>query len=242
MVAILTLFLAIIFITNDRNETDHFRCGIDKVNDIDENSYNTVQIGERCWMADNLKTTTFKDGVDIPRPESNTSWREAGNNKIGAYACYGNRNENCEIYGGLYNVYAVAEGICPEGWYVPLDDDWKELERYMGMSDEEVDLLYWRGSNLATALSGEPDLWTDPKIGTRKDLNSSGFSAIPAGYRLSNGIYSWIGQRANFWTSTIDASGWRRTIMPESSESVRRTAAAKNMGFSVRCIMKDVSR
>ena len=236
------LFLTItivflILITNNSLSTNSFDCGTDSVTDIDQNTYKTVAIGEQCWMAENLKTTKYSDGESIPSPESETEWRDAGNSKMGAYSCYGNNKENCEVYGALYNVYAVSEGLCPEGWYVPTDGDWKELERHLGVKEEELNRLYWRGS-IATELSGEAWLWQDETIGKRRNFNSSGFTAVPAGYRLSNGIYSWIGQRANFWTSTIKASGWRRTIIPEISEGVRRTGAAKNIGFSVRCLKK----
>ncbi len=234
--ALATLGVLVLILTVYQSDSgDQFECGVQEVFDIDGNSYKTVAIGRQCWMAENLRTTKYTDGEDIPRPISNESWREAGDNKAGAYACYNNLEENCSVYGALYNVYAVAEGICPEGWYVPSDGDWKVLEKELGMDKDELDLLYWRGV-IATALSGEAHLWSDPSVGERSNFNASGFGAVPAGYRLSNGIYSWLGQRANFWSSTINASGWRRTIAPESSEAVRRTAAAKNIGFSVRCI------
>ena len=216
-------------------DRDPFKCG-SELYDPDGNVYGTVALGEQCWMAENLKTTLFSDGSDIPRPESNSSWREAGEERRGAYACYDNDPRNCEIYGALYNVYAVSEGLCPPGWRVPTDGDFKDLERWLGIDRKEIDLLYWRGSDSATALVGEADLWSDTSIGERGHFNETGFDAVPAGYRLSNGIYSWLGQRANFWSSTVKASGMRRTLIPDVSDGIRRTAAAKNMGFSVRCI------
>lgn len=233
----ITFFIFLILITNSYISKNSFNCETDTITDTDQNTYETVAIGEQCWMAENLKTSKYSDGERIPYPESNTEWRDTGNNKTGAYSCYENEEENCEIYGALYNVYAVSEGLCPEGWYVPTDEDWKELERHLGVEEEELNRLYWRGS-IATDLVGKAWLWKNEKIGERKNFNSTGFTAVPAGYRLSNGIYSWIGQRANFWTSTIKASGWRRTLIPEISEGVRRTAAAKNIGFSVRCLKK----
>ena len=214
---------------------DSFACGEEMV-DIDGNRYGTLTVGGQCWTAENLKTTHLSDGRAIPRPESDSSWREAGEMREGAYACYNNEPENCAVYGALYNAYAVSEGVCPKGWRVPTDGDWKDLERELGVDEEEIDLLYWRGSSLATALAGEAELWSDASVGERVHFNETGFTAVPAGYRLSNGVYSWQGQRANFWSSTIKASGMRRTIIPEITEGIRRTAAAKNIGFSVRCV------
>ncbi len=236
----ITLFLTVIisFIFFIPNNEKTSICKTDRISDIEGNTYEIIDIGERCWMAENLKTTRFSDGSKIPKPISNESWREAGNKNKGAYACYDNSKENCDIYGALYNIYAVNKGICPKGWYVPTDDDWKEFEREMGISEEEIDLIYWRGENIATKIAGEAELWKDKNIGERRNFNEYGFRAVPGGYRLSSGIYSWIGHRANFWSSTLDVSGWRRTIIPGSSEGIRRTAAAKNMGFSVRCIQK----
>ena len=232
---IILLLISVSFVFLLKGE-ETFVCETEKVVDVDGNVYRTVSVGEQCWMAENLKTTKFSDGRDIPQPLSNISWRETGEVKKGAYACYDNTEKNCDVYGALYNIYAVIEGICPEGWYVPTDDDWKDFEREMGTKEDEIDLLYWRGENIATKISGEAHLWKDQNVAERRSFNATGFGAVPGGYRLSNGVYSWLGQRANFWSGTVDASGWRRTILPESSESVRRTAAAKNIGFSVRCI------
>ena len=217
---------------------DEFICEQDQMTDIDGNSYSTVKIGDQCWTQEYLRTTRFADGQDIPRPLSNNDWREAGNNRAGAYACYDNDLENCEIYGALYNSYAVDRGLCPDGWQVPSDEDFKELEINIGLDPDQVDWLYWRGDPYGITLAGHYDLWEPDGFRDEPEFGQSGFDAAPAGYRMSGGSYSWLGYRANIWSSTIQASAWRRTIISTSSGGIRRTAAAKNFGFSVRCLKK----
>ncbi len=209
-------------------------CG-DPVNHHGE-SYQTVRIGSQCWFAENLKTVKYNNGDKIFNPIEDSEWREAGNNKKGAYACYDHNPANCRIYGALYNVYALEKGLCPPGWSVPSDEDWKILEIELGMDPEEVDLQYWRGAPVGVKLMGEGELWREGGRVGDKEFGSSGFNALPAGYRMSGGRFSYLGVRANIWSSTIRSSAWRRTIIFDSSGGVRRTAAAKNFGFSVRCI------
>lgn len=218
--------------TNDR-----FACGEETVKDADGNVYETVKVGGFCWLAENLKTTKYQDGTEILKPLSNSDWREAGNKKEGAYACYQNENQFCQTYGALYNIYAVDQGLCPDGWYVPTDKDWKDFEIRLGIDKEEVDRLYWRGEKTGLMIAGENHLWNDD-LSQDEKFATTDFKAVPAGYRMSGGNFSWLGGRANFWSSTIEASGWRRTIMPGRTGGIRRTAAAKNFGFSVRCIKK----
>ena len=220
----------------DRPLFDSFACGQETITDIDGHIYETVRIGRQCWLRENLKTTRFTDGEAIPRPLSNDDWRVAGNRRQGAYACYDNEDENCQIYGALYNIYAVDRGLCPAGWQVPSDEDWKELEVAIGLKPTETDRLYWRGEPLGVTLAGHYELWEEEGFRDQAEFGRSGLDLAPAGYRMSGGVYSWLGKRANVWSSTIKASAMRRTIISGSSGGIRRTAAAKNFGFSVRCI------
>lgn len=92
----------------------------DTINDIDGNRYRTIQIGEQTWMAKNLKTTTYKDGTPIELVTNNNNWSE---DSIGAYCWYNNDEEIGNIYGALYNYYAVETNkICPDGWHVPTNE------------------------------------------------------------------------------------------------------------------------
>ncbi len=231
---------------SDTGSASDFQCGTSVVEDPDGNSYSTLSIGDQCWFGENLQTTQYSDGSDIPLIEDHDDWWD---DSEGSYALYDHNflteftaepvtteQEMKDTFGYLYNFYAVATGkLCPEGWQVPSDDDWKELEQELGMSREEADLLYWRGNPLGIKLAGNYELWDEDSFRDREEFGETGFDAVPAGYRMSNGRYSWLNKRANIWSSTLRASGWRRTII-YSSSGIRRTAAAKNFGFSVRCI------
>ena len=99
------------------------------VKDADGNKYNTVKIGNQVWMVENLKTTKYNDGTEILNVTSDTQW---ANLTTGAYCNYDNLESNAEIYGRLYNWYAVNTGkLAPAGWHVPTDDDWIILENYL---------------------------------------------------------------------------------------------------------------
>ena len=114
------------------------------VTDIDGNVYQTVQIGHQVWMTENLKVTNYKNGDSIPTGLDNSSWSSTAE---GAYAVYDNDSAIAEIYGNLYNWYAIDDerGVCPDGYHVPSDTDWKKLEVSLGMSSEESNGDEWRG-------------------------------------------------------------------------------------------------
>ena len=96
------------------------------VKDIDGNDYRTVDIGNYRWMAENLKTTTYNNGTAIPNVEEQSEWIRLN---FGAYSPYNNDRSYADTFGLLYNWYAVNTGsLCPEGWRVPSDEEWKELE------------------------------------------------------------------------------------------------------------------
>ena len=101
--------------------------------DVDGNGYTTVTIGTQEWLVQNLKVTKYKDGSEIPTGYSGSDW---GSLSTGAYAVYEDDPTNADIYGNLYNWYAVDDirGICPIGWHVPSDDEFMELEMELGMS------------------------------------------------------------------------------------------------------------
>ena len=95
--------------------------------------YSTVQIGDQCWFAENLRTTTYLNGDAIPQNPSDGYW---SNTTSGAMAFYQNDLTYQVAYGGLYNWYAVddARGLCPSGWHVPTDAEWTILTEHLGLS------------------------------------------------------------------------------------------------------------
>ena len=167
------------------------------VTDIDGNVYQTVQIGNQIWMAENLKVTHYNNGDEIPTGYTDDDW---ANLSTGGYAVYDDNESHADTYGYLYNWYAVETGnLAPEGWHVPTDDEIKELEMYLGMSQEEADDTGWRGTNEGSKLAGRADLWIDGDLGNNPEFGTSGFDFLPGGYRLHDGgSYGGMGNRGYF--------------------------------------------
>jgi len=208
--------------------------GSGTVTDIDGNVYQTITIGDQEWMAENLKVTHYRNGDPIPHVTDGATW---GALTTGAYCEYDNNPSNVATYGRLYNWYAVddSRNIAPEGWHVPTDEEWKQLEMYLGMSQAEADGSSWRGTDEGGKLkeSGTTH-WASPNTGA---TNESGFTALPGGYRGSNGYYHLMGNYAFFWSSTEynDHDAWYRNLTYHLSE-VSRSNPNKHYGFSVRCV------
>ncbi len=157
------------------------------VTDIDGNTYSTVNIGAQVWMAVNLRTSKYRDGSTIPEVTENTSWEGLS---TGAWSNYGNYAPNNDTYGKLYNWHAVNDtrGLCPQGWHVPSDAEWKALETTLGMPANELNNVGYRGdaANVGGKLKAVDQLWEPPNTGAS---NSSGFSALPGGHRNSDGQF-----------------------------------------------------
>ncbi len=176
---------------------------------------------ENRWSRENLAVDHYRNGDPIPEVEDPGAWSSLA---TGAWCYYENRNENGVTYGKLYNWYAVNDprGIAPAGWHVASDTEWSELVTALG------------GEKAAGAKLKSKVLWKAQAAGAD---NSSGFSALPGGYRSSNGTFSQLGTNGSFWTSTEEHSysAWYRTLF-NSYSSVYRTSSSKTQGFSVRCV------
>jgi uncharacterized protein (TIGR02145 family) len=203
------------------------------VKDIDGNVYKTIVIGNYKWIAENLKTTTYNNGTAIPLVTGNSAWSSLSS---GAYCWYNDNDSNADTYGALYNWYAVKTGnLCPDGWRVPSDKEWKFLEGYVdslyGVDDPVWDRSGLRGYNAGKHLKATSG-WRLSGNGT----NDFGFSALPAGERLT-GFNNTVGSSGFWWSCTEDtlSSAWYRCII-YSFEEVYRDRHPKRMGFSVRCI------
>ena len=191
--------------------------------DIDENCYETIQIGDQIWMAENLKVTHYRNGDEIPYP-SNDDW---GSFDEGQYGVYDNDPANAEIYGNLYNWAVVDDnrGVCPDGYHVPSDAEYTVLTDYLG------------GTSVAGGKMKEEGLehWNSPNSGA---TNESGFTGLPAGYRTtSNNGYGDMGYYGYFWSSSEYSSeaAWYRELNYYSS-GVNRSDYSKQFGFGVRCL------
>ncbi|MCK9423512.1 MAG: hypothetical protein M0Q38_13030 [Bacteroidales bacterium] len=204
------------------------------VTDIDGNAYHTVVIGNFEWMAENLKTTSWNNNTKIPNIIDSIAWIGL---TIGAYCWYNNDESNAKTYGALYNWYAVNTGrLCPEGWRVPSDEEWKLLEGYVDTQYGRCDTIWddsgGRGNDAGQRLKKSSG-WSSGGIG--KD--DFGFSALPGGERCSNGRFFLEGRSGFWWSSTgYDESGaWYRNMI-YSLDDIFRLIHPKWMGFSVRCL------
>ena len=206
----------------------------DMITDIEGNVYKTVKIGDQWWMAENLKVTKYRNGESIINIINETAWIELDSSKIGAYCFYDNNENNGQIYGYLYNWFSIndSRNIAPEGWHVATDEDWKQLEMYIGLTKSESDTTGFRGHNEGNKLKATY-LWKDDKNGT----DDFGFSALPAGIRAVDGKYYSLEQETTFWTSTEERKNgaWNRILNYEYS-SIYRARPLKNFGCSVRCV------
>ncbi len=207
----------------------------DSVTDIDGNTYQTVQIGAQVWMKENLKVSKYRNGDPIPTNLTDAAW---GSATTGAFAIYNNDSANNTIYGKLYNWYAVADSrnLCPVGWHVPTDGEWKTLEIYLGMSASDADFTGIRGTdqNVGGKLKSTSSLWVAPNTGV---TNESGYSGLPGGNRVSIGINYNIGSSGYWWSSTEYSStvAWNRTLLYYDGGS-SRGYGNKQIGYSVRCL------
>ena len=192
------------------------------VTDIDGNTYNTVQIGNQVWMSENLKTSRYRNGGSIPYVVGNTDWQAL---TTGAWSNYNHDAANELIYGKLYNWYStLGDTLCPTGWGVPSDAEWTTLTD--GLGGESV--AGGRMKSIGTAY------WNSPNTGA---TNESGFSALPGGYRNSDGSFLGIRSNAVFWSATEldNYNYWFRTLYA-SYGYVGRGTISKSVGASVRCL------
>jgi uncharacterized protein (TIGR02145 family) len=208
------------------------------VTDIDGNVYKTVIIGKQWWMAENLKVTHYRNGESIPNVVDGEEWC---NLTSGAYSVYENDSENIPLYGLHYNWYAATDpqGICPEGWHVPSDEEWMELEMYLGMSREEADIIGWRGTDEGGKLKeAGTDLWQNPNTGA---TNETGFSAVPSGGRASDpayvGGFFYQGEHTAIWSSDEYSSNEALfRVIEYDQPGIKRNVYRKGNGFSIRCV------
>jgi uncharacterized protein (TIGR02145 family) len=202
-----------------------------QVADIDGNIYKIVTIGTQVWMAENLKTTKFNDGLDIPKVTDAKIWSGLS---APAYCWYNNDISNKDTYGVLYNGYSVITSkICPIGWHVPTDNEWYILENYLDPSINDPNAILWRGTDCGTKL---------------KEGGLSGFKAKMGGAKIlppDSRDFGNINEMGYFFTSTDDGLNhlWARllTTDPENhrlypGNKVNRLKNSKNVGYSIRCI------
>jgi uncharacterized protein (TIGR02145 family) len=202
------------------------------VMDEDGNIYQTIGIGQQLWMAENLKTTKYNDGTDIPLVTDSIAW---GNLNTPGYCWYANdSNTYAQTYGALYNWYTVETGnLCPTRWHVPTDSEWTELTNYLG------------GESVAGGKLKETGIthWNSPNT---RATNETSFTALAGGQRGSCGSFAFVANsnqwpslcRGFWWSATkynTDNAAWFRS-MDYNYCNVYRYLDNKKTGFSVRCL------
>ena len=193
--------------------------------------YKTVTIGEQVWMAENL---AYLPSVVGPATESYTDPYYYVYGYDGTSVATAKATTNYQTYGVLYN-WPAALSACPPGWHLPSDAEWKQLEMYLGITSAQADATGWRGTAEGGKLKEEGTThWDSPNTGA---TNSSGFTALPGGYRGYDGKFYYLGIYGYWWSSTENDtdSAWLRSLYYNFS-NVYRSNNSKDYGFSVRCL------
>ena len=192
------------------------------VSDIDGNSYKTVTVGTQTWMAENLKTTHYNDGTEITLVVDDTDWAYSGTEGY----CWYNNDEAAykDVYGALYKIFAVkTDKLCPAGWHVPTDAEWSTLMDYLGGGNvaggkmKESGNTHWNGTNAGAT-------------------NVSGFTALPGGWRQSNGPFYKLGSTGYFWSDGIYPYNTGVTLKATDPICYSSSFSFKDDGVSVRCV------
>ncbi|MCX6150583.1 MAG: fibrobacter succinogenes major paralogous domain-containing protein [Ignavibacteriales bacterium] len=177
----------------------------------------TVKIGIQEWSVENLNVNRFRNGDLIPEAKTTEEWMASGENGNPVWCYYENDPVNGKKYGKLYNWYAVSDkrGLAPEGWHIPTYNEFITLERKV--------------SNNGNVLK---------EIGQGAGTNTSGFSALLAGYREPHGNFTVLGDYTGFWSSTehYDVTNAYYVYLWGNDNSINLFYGTKEYGFSVRCL------
>jgi uncharacterized protein (TIGR02145 family) len=216
------------------------------VTDASGNTYPTVTIGTQVWMAENLRTTKYRDGSNIPVVTDSTQWANNWNNGnplSQPMMCWYNNDQTtytANKFGALYNWYAINpatngnKNVCPTGWHVPTDAEWNVL-----IANLDPSYIPTANGTQSTTAGGKmkstgTQYWLSPNTGA---TNSSGWSGLPGGYRYYNGTFYSIGVYGGWWSSTeyYTNGAWSRGLNYNSGV-VSRGYDYETSGFSVRCL------
>lgn len=197
------------------------------VKDFEGNSYKTIKAGTQIWMAENLRATKFNDGTAISTVTASIQWKSI---ITAAYCWYDNDSiANSATYGALYNGYAVNSGkLCPTGWHIPAIDEWSQLREFF------IDTISEGGKLKEAGIAH----WMNPNNGA---TNSTGFTALPSGFRFTDGSFTAIHYYTGFWTASENGGDNQYFLgLYYGDASVSMSSVPKRYGLSVRCV-KDLS-
>jgi len=222
---------------NDPNSTSS------TIKDIDGNVYHSVTIGTQVWMLENLKTTKYRNGDPIPNIRDETQWKKQTS---GGYCDYDNNVSNANIYGRLYNWYAVndSRNIAPTGWHVPSNAEWNTLINYLINNGFGYG---GSGNDIAKSMAATTGWYVSSVVGNigndPASNNKSGFTALPSGDRGYTGSFLGIGYDCSWWSTTEHKSysdeAYFRNLYQDSDYvwgDGDRDGRDKISGSSVRCV------
>ena len=216
--------------------TTAFICGQTLYDARDGQSYTTVQIGDQCWMAENLNIGTMIQGSN----------NMTDNGVIEKY-CYENSTDNCDVYGGLYqwnemmsyNTAPESQGSCPDGWHLPNDESWTILTNFL--SNQSIYQCNNNSGYIAKSLASTTN-WLNStstcNVGNNPASNNeTGFTGHPAGTRSTSGTFFEQTRRAYWWSSSQNGSlsAWYRYLV-YNSPNTWQGSDTKAMGYSIRCL------
>ena len=205
--------------------------------DIDGNVYTTITIGTQVWMVENLKTTKYRNGDQIPNESGNSAWTSSTK---GSQCNYNNNEANGNKYGRLYNWHAVNDSrkLAPAGWHIPSDAEWNTLSNYLAANPGA-------SGSVVKALAAKTDWATSAETdAVGNDLtknNASGFTGLPGGIRGLNGpsgVFGLLGTDGWWWSSSsIEASFASARGMKNTAKGALEIGGFfKTDGLAVRCI------
>jgi uncharacterized protein (TIGR02145 family) len=212
------------------------------ITDVDGNVYQCVKIGNQLWMKENLKVGHYRNGDTIFGDPTDSLWAKTTS---GWFAVYQNDPKNEQIFGKLYNWFAVNDprGLCPVGWHIPSDEEYKVLDLHLGMPLNMHTKSGKRGGkeNVAGKLKAKGNLKDGTGYWSRFDKdanNESGFSGLPGGHRKHLGEFAYLGEFGAWWTSTnvikLPGHAWYRLL--DFNRRAYRDITPHDFGLSVRCL------
>jgi uncharacterized protein (TIGR02145 family) len=212
------------------------------VNDVDGNNYQTIIINGQEWMAENLRTSKYSNGEDIPHVTDINLWSTLSN---GAWIYMLNDIQFEIPFGKLYNWYTVNDNrnVCPLGWRVPSESDWNTLIGYLDPNQNPLADINNATLGVQSAIAGgkmkstDTQYWINGNFGA---TNESGFTGQPGG-NLESAVSNWntTGYYGEFWSSTVYSQNsnyaWQRRIIYENAD-IKRLARDITFGMSIRCV------
>ena len=210
---------------DENGEEPDFSCGGDF--EYEGYDYSTVETGDQCWFAEDLR---HDDGC------TQNEW----NDDSPYNACdYADPAEECNFcsdpvdYGHILYQWEAAKQVCPSGWRLASDEDWKDLEAWLGMPEGELDETGYRGADEGDRLKDPDEDWCDSET-----CGGTGFLGLPGGYRNLDGDLYQVGSANAWWTSTESNSDGLQRYLDSSESGIGRNDRLQSFGYSVRCIME----